>query len=72
MRSPRWDFAREDCTHWQVAVFVVHDETYSNFVWRLTLTSSRAWPNLQKPAITWEYISDVQLNLPFDMICNNF
>ena len=53
-------------------MFVVHDETCSNFVWRQALTSSRAWPNLQKPDIIWENISDVQLNLPFDIICNNF
>jgi len=71
MRCPRWDFAREDCTHWQVAVFVVHDETCSNFVWRQALTSSSTWPNLQKHDIIWENILDVQLNLPFDMICNN-
>ena len=72
MCCPRWDFTLEDCTQWQAAVFVVHDETCSNFVWRQALTSSRAWPNLHKHDIPWENILDVQLNLPFNIICNNF
>ena len=72
MCCPRWDFALEDCTQWQVAVLFVHDETCSNFVWRQALSSSRDWLNLQKHDIIWEYISDVQLFFPFDMICSNF
>ena len=50
----------------------LHDETCSNFVWWLTLTSFSAWLNLKKLDIIWEIISDVQLDFPFDTISNNF